>query len=337
MTTASTRQPTATRPLFRFDEYEGSSGKALSVRVSLRDMARFYAEDPRQAGGYEDTWRTCDGSPYLPRAIHNADEALDAVASFSFPAGLRAAAQRAARHLTHTFTPLTRLAEQRDLPAGRLDRRKLPALAQATARGDTDVSGLRPYRRLSPTPATLPTVAIVASAGNAEMWHDADYIPRVLTLTLGVLWACQAVGLPACAALTQGHCDLLPRGYYREAVAGWMLATPDEIIPLQAYAVALHRDLWRYGIMSVQAADYESNRRLMALRGRRAGKTSIGYGWPSYHGGAAATWARQVLGADVVIGLGRITDTPDIHLPTACTLEEAVARIARQAETLLTE
>lgn len=329
--TASPRQPRATRPLYRFDEYDGLAGRALSVRASLRDLACFYAEDPRQAGGYETTWRSCDGSPYLPRPITCADDALDALADFVFPADLRAAATRAARDLTDAFAPLARLTVQRDLPAGRLDRRKLPALARAAALGQTDVSALRPFRRSQPTPADPPTLAIVASAGNAEMWDDPLYIPRVLTLSLALLWACQAAGLPAWAALTQGHCDLRRDGPYREAVAGWLLATPDQTTPTRAYAVALHRDLWRYGLMTAQAADYESNRRLMALRGRRAGASSIGWGWPSRDGGAAATWARRVLGADVVIGIGRITDTPDVHLAATLSLAEAVRVIAEQA------
>lgn len=59
-----------------------------------------------------------------------------------------------------------------------------------------------------------PTLAIVGSAGNAGVWDDPTYIPRVLTLTLSVLWACEAAGLRTYAALTKGHCALSARQTY---------------------------------------------------------------------------------------------------------------------------
>jgi hypothetical protein len=166
------------------------------------------------------------------------------------------------------------------------------------------------------------------------MWADEGYIPRVLTLALSVLWACEAAGLDTYAALTEGHLRPARSQRYREAVFGAMLASPGTTVSPRAYGVALHRDLWRYGFMTAQAADEAGNRRLCELAGGGEGPGSIGLRWPSINGGAASRWAREVLGADIVVGIGRITDTPDIKLGSSFSIAEAVKEIAVQARKL---
>lgn len=333
--TASPHQPTAPGPLYTFDEYTTATGRrALSVRLDFRDIARLYAEDPQQVGGYEPDWSSISGSQYIPQAIHNADQALQVMDSFQFPLELKQAATRAARDLTDAFERVAQLSTVRHLTAGRLDRRKFAALARTSAAGTFSVESVRPYRRVVPTPSALPTVAVVASAGNAEMWGDETYIPRVLTLTLSVLWACEAAGLPVYAALVQSHCRLWPGAPYREATAGYMLAAPGETISPRTYAIALHRDLWRYGLMTVQAADHAGNRRLSALENKDAGARSIGYRFPCRNGGAAAHWARQVLGADFVVIIGQVLDEAEVRLDAHLSLPEAVSQITAQVRTL---
>lgn len=335
--TASRRQPVAPdRPLFCFDEYPASmSGTALSVRMDIRDLVKLYAEDPRVAGGYEDDWQT-GGSPYFDTPIRNADHALDALTAFRFPADLKRDAQRAARRLTDVFMDVARLHTLTDLTAGRLDRRKFAAIARHTAAGTYDPNVVRPYRRTVPTPSERPTIAIVASAGNAEMWHDPTYVPRLLVLTLAIAWACEAADLNPTAALVAGHVNL---GHaYTEAQQGIMLTAPGMTVSPQTYGIALHRDLWRYGQMTVQQADYEGNKRLLALRRRplHPGPATCGYAFPCVNGGRAVHWARTVLNADLVITLGQVVDHADaaITLASRFTLDEAVTGIVRQARAL---
>jgi hypothetical protein len=145
--TTSHRQPVAPdRPLFVFDEYPASTGgTALSVRMDIRDLFKLYAEDPRAAGGYEDDWST-GGSPYFDTPIHDADDALDALAGFQFPADLKRNATRAARRLTDVFMDVARLHTLTDLTSGRLNRRKFTSIVRHVAAGTYDTTTVRPYR-----------------------------------------------------------------------------------------------------------------------------------------------------------------------------------------------
>lgn len=331
---ASTRQPVATKPLRHFQDYTTANGqRALSVQMDIRDLGRFYAEAPLLAGGYSRNWHTAPGNQYM-KAIYNAGDALDAMAAFEFPAGLRAEARRASRQLAALFAPLARLQVKRDRTAGRLDRRKFAAIARHTAAGTYDVDRVRPYRQTMPTPAELPTVAIVSSAANTDMWRDETYIPRVLGVTLGVQWACEAVGLPVTSALTAAHCRIAHSCRYGSALMGIMLAQPGKTISPRAYGVALHRDLWRFGKMTIQAADPASSQRLAAINPLISAPqpSDIGHLFPSKEGGPAVHWARQVLGADMVIAIGAVTDAADAdaHIASTGSIAESVAAIREQ-------
>ena len=335
--TSSPRQPNApSRALYTFDDYPSSAGgTALSVRIDIRDLARLYAEDTRVAGGYEEDWHTA-GSCYVDTAIHNADDALDALTAFQFPSQLKRDAQRAARRLTDVFVDVARLQTLTGLTSGRLDRRKFATIARHVAAGTYDTNVVRPYRRTIPTPSQRPTIAVIASAGNAEMWNDAAYIPRVLTLTLAIAWACEAADLNPYAALVAGHVSL--GRAYAEAQQGVLLMAPGRTISPKTYGIALHRDLWRYGQMTLQQADYAGNTRLLAVRRRamRPDPASCGYAFPCRNGGHGVHWARQILNADLVISIGNITDQDeaDIRLSSQFALADAVADIVRQARTL---
>lgn len=338
---ASPRQPVTDKKLYRFDEYTSKTGKtAFSMRISIKDMAAYYAEHPSQSGWYERDWDSSylggkKGSKYVPSCIKNANDALFVMDSWQLPPELKARATRASRYLAQVFEEVAKITIVHDLTSGKLDRRKLSEIARHTASGTFDAEQIRPYRRTIPTPAKTPTLAIVASVGNAEMWEDSDYIPRVIELTLGILWACEAAGLNAYAAGTEGHCDLSGRKY-AEAVGARMLAEPNMTISPRTYAVAMHRDLWRHGKMTAQCADPDSNKTLMALRGQPANSSSIGASFPCYDGGNGVNWARKMLDADVIIAIGNIKDAKDadIKLGNKFELDAACKSIAEQAKKL---
>lgn len=337
-----TCQPTATRPLYKFTDYRTSKGaKALAVQVSIADAAKFYAissERTRRAE-YGSNWDTITRyghahHPAMNRTISNVQDALTAMDEFEFPKDIKQAATRASRRLVSVFEEVTRLIRIDDLPSGgRLDRRKLPSVARHTASGDYDANVIRPYRRTEPRPAKVPTVAIVASAANLEMWSDAEYLPRIITLTLGILWACEAAGLNTYAALTAGHARPCETGI-AEAIYATMLADPDHTISPRAFGIAFHRDLWRYSKMCAQLADWSGQQRLAQLGGSIA--YNMGYAFPSRNGGNAVQFAREVLHADIVIAIGQITDAAqaDIQLDATFNLDQAVEAVAAQAKTL---
>lgn len=335
-----TRQPAAEKPLYTFEDYTDEQGrKALSARLDVRDMGRYYAECRELAGHYERDWNSLYSGwgdsnklpKYVPRKIHNAEQAIQAVADFQFPLEVKQAAARASRKLVGIFENVARLYVTRDLTSGRLDRRKIPAIARHTDAGTFDLDKIRPYKRTEPRQVKIPTVAILGSAGNAEMWRDSDYIPRILTVTLGVLWACEAAGLQTYAALTKGNCQVREKGY-SEGVSGYMLAEPGKTTSPKVYAVPLHRDLWRHGEMTLQSADYKSTMRLMRFEGYTS--YVYGYGWLSRDGGNAVRWARQVLQADLVLAIGQITDADqaDVKLDAKFDIEQAVTAIAEQVK-----
>jgi hypothetical protein len=343
---ASSQQPVAHHALFTFDDYRSDTGQpALSATINIQDLGRFWAEDKRQAGGYEGNWssvRRHYRNPFGISNITNADEAMAAMKNFEFPVDIKVEARRLSAQLYDLFEQVTKFTREYDHISGRLDRRKLTKLARHTIAGTYDVNQVRPYRRFVPTPSKIPTIAIITSGGNAEMWGDKDYIPNVIKLTLGVQWACEAANLPTYAALTKENIVLDPNSHYKDAVLGILLAEPDRTYSPRHYGIALHRDLWRHGQMTCQAADYEANVMFQSLRNPRepsrkydqgrATRRTIGALWPSVNGGNGVQWARDHLGADIVLAIGNITDgeKADVHLKTAFSTKQAVDNIVWQ-------
>lgn len=337
---ASSEQPVLNHSLYVMDEYQSVSGKpAISVRLSMREQARFYAEHPKSSGYYESDWDSIyyaedDEGGRMMGLVHNAYDALQAVRNFRLPLAIRSEALRASRELTHIFANVASLTVITDLVSGRLDRRKLPRVAETTLAGTFRLEEVRPYRKILPSPSKQPIVAIIASAGNGEMWNDSSYIPRVLKLTLSLLWACEAAGLQSYAALVEGHAYL--HGKYKEAIFGHMLATPNESVALPAYAASFHRDLWRHGCMCAAMADYDGNQKLQALQGNYPGTINYGGDWLSWSGGNAIHWAQEILKPDLIISIGQNEDRQkaDIVLESKFTIQQAVKEIAGQAKKL---
>ncbi len=334
--TASPRQPVATKPLFKRGEFlDESARRSLSITTDIRDHARFYAEDPRVAGWYEYDWYSTGGSRYFQAYVSNADTALDAMAGFQFPAEISTTARRASRQLVGAFEMVARLQVQRHLTSGRLDRRKLNQVAMHTAAGTYDGDKIRPYRRSTPTPAELPTIAIVADGANTQMWGDSEYTPRVLALTLAIQWACEAAGLPAYSALCQGNAQTF-KDYPGGGVYGTLLAAPGQVISPRTYGAALHRDLWRHSKMTLHTADFEYLKFHADQIGSSISSYLYGRDWTSRDGGSAVAWAQQTLGADFVIAIGDIRDHSSAiaTLPTTVGIQDAVAIVAKTAQQL---
>lgn len=336
-TSASPRQPQRARPGYRFEDYlNAKDERSLLALKDIRDLNCYYAEDKRMAGQYESDWSTAS-SPYVEGRIHDADDALNAVEQFQFPAEVKREAERAARQLVEVFQDVTKLQRIDDLTSGRLDRRKLPQVARHTASGTYDENIIRPYRRTLPTPSKRATVAVLGSAGNVEMWRDEGYIPRVLILTLGIQWACEAANLPTWSLLVQefNKAYLKHDQPYREAHLGVILSQPGAVTSPRTFAAALHRDLWRYGQMTLDASDFEGFARVRALAGRGVAR-SVGLSWPSHDGGDSVWWGRRVLEADLVIAIGNVSDRADadIQLESRFSITEAVSEIVKQARKL---
>lgn len=327
-------QPAATHSTLRFAPYRDGSGQsALSITMSLKDMAKFYRphREDLYGGAFTESWSSVWNSEYLPFRIRNEQDAMRAMNEGQFPETLRAEAKRAASKLTNAFQQVddwTTIGQQR---SGRLDQRQVKAIGQTLER-DGDLNALRPYQRSQPVPARQPLVVIVTSGGFGEMWADEKYIPRALTLTLAVQWACEAVGVQARSFFALEHIRIGKNYKYRHVQAAIEIADSRARTPLPVYLTALHRDLYRYGFMTVCAAEKEGYAELARVRGSSPSRNIVGHEYSAANGGRAVDWARQTLQPDMVISIGRNTDAQraDVTLNSKFTVQEAVSSIAEQ-------
>lgn len=287
--------------LFKFADYKDRKGrKALSAQIAIKDMP-------------------CDQA--------------------NFPTTLRSRAAKASTILQDAFNELAQVMSiQRDLVVGaRLDPHKRHAVGVAMRRGEVDPNEIRPYMRKSLT-LELPKVAIVGSCGVYEVNDDDTYLSRITQLTLATCWACETVGMEVYGVLMEGH---LPAALkisqpYRTAQLAYMMVEPGRFTNLQAYAVALEREqFYMQGYKRAYYADDNAER----VMGRLQGKDRLfwGHSYPGYNGGEGVHWARQHLEADLVIGIGQLTDvdTADISLGNRFDVEEACESMAAQARKLI--
>jgi hypothetical protein len=254
-----------------------------------------------------------------------------------FPEKLRTEAFRASRPLQDVLIEIAeRQAVQRDLLTGpRLDPRKRHAVAVALRRDQVDLEQLRPYQRRSLT-LDLPRIAVVASAGVAEVNGDKQFIGRICKLTLAIAWACETVGAEVYSVLMEGHWPVAldKKQPFRRAQLAYVLCEPGITTPLQSYAVAMNRRNF-YGIGFAQAYedDTEAIRRMSALQGHSS--VYWGAAFPGVDGGHGVHWARTQHDADLIIGVGKLRDLKEADVwveDTRFDVETAVKDIARQAK-----
>jgi hypothetical protein len=308
--------------VYQFDEYRTAKGdKALSIRITLNDMGQLHETELTQKRSH------------LASTRKSARRHLD---KFQLPESIRRDARRAARQLTDVFVQVFSLQRIADQTSGRLDRRKLSTIARHSAAGTYDPNQVRPYRRVIPTPSTKPKIVIVASAGLVEL--VGDYVPNLVTLTLGIQWACEAAGLDVCTAFTEGH--------YKNGndIMAWILSESGKPTPASYYGLAFQEDgsysassAWTAAQVIVWASDKAGATKMAAHEGKSV--NSVNYpnaAWPSRNGGNATRWAREVLGADIVVAIGDVADAcdADIKLGAGFSLDQAVQEIIRQARRL---
>lgn len=285
-----------------------------------------------------DDYATAEGKPALSVRVHITDMPCKQT---DFPRDLRQRAEAASLALQDAFNDLAQsLQIERDLVVGaRLDPRKRHSVGVALRRGEVDAAVLRPYQRRSLT-LDLPRVAIVASAGTLEVNSDQQYVGRALQLCLAVSWACEAIGMEVYGALIEAHgTAYLARSQpYRAAQLAYMLVEPGRATNLQAYTVAMNRDrFYEQGYAGAYGKDPVAQQRFSALRGND--RLSWGSTFPGYNGGEGVHWARTFLDADLIIGIGKLTDidAADIRLGNHFNVEQACAQVAQQARGLARE
>lgn len=333
--TSSHKQPKVPGPVFTISEYKGVKGKGISFETNMRDEAAYYEENRKKKMGYgESDWSSTSGNEYVPREIHNASDAIDAVNQFIMPKEIRSQALRASRHLVNALDKVATLKVIEDQPTGRINRRRIADLVRASDAGTYNPDEIRPFRKVISTPAKVPVIAIVADASNAKMWSDAAYIPKILKITLGVLWACESVGLQTYAALCEEYYRIdTDKSGYQEGIWAHILAEPFKALPMKYYASLLHRDLWRFAGITIEGADQKAHEKFKTLG---YGWGNYGTNWPSLDGGNAVNWARQRYQADIVIAIGDVKDKKqaDIQLDAKFTVEQAVQQIVKQAKSI---
>jgi hypothetical protein len=255
-----------------------------------------------------------------------------------YPAEMRRRAMRLAQPLAQAFDELGQsLQVQRDQISGtRLDARKRRAAGVALLQGEVDVNALRPYERRSLT-LDMPRLVIAASCGVAEVNQDRTYVKRVTELALTLAWACESLGIGVTAALLENHLTeyLSASQPVREAHLAYVLVTPGRFTPLQRYAVTLSRENF-YGVGFKGA--YLKDAEFRLFNAKLQARTAVAWGgsFPGWNGGRGVAWARATQAADMVIGIGQLSDRDDadIRLENKFEPEEAVRAILEQIKRL---
>lgn len=315
------------------------TGAALSIQIGVDHIANYYAYHPRvtrYAGA--NIWTRIEPSRYINRPLNRAEDYFDWMRTFAFPRDMRLTAERAAGQLAESLEHLTQRIIERDQASGRLDRYKLAEVGKAAAVGQYRDERVRPYRRTEYRDAYTPTVAIIASIETEATIYNLNYCPQLVSLALSVLWACEASGIHAHAALVQGrgpHWSMLPIGY-AEVVQGFMLTSTERVIPAKAYGMFMNDDLWMHMKYNIKAATYEYAKVIASTNQARVEDGDVLRQFGTHSGGNAVHWARQILGADVVIAIGKIDDSKDAEVAFSYefTVEQAVQKIAEKAKSL---
>jgi len=287
--------------LFHFEQYKGASGKdALSCEIHVNDMPNTVGEN--------------------------------------FPTDLRSRATVASAILADVFDELGQVwGIERDMLTGqRLDPKKRHAVGVGMRTGNIDIEAIRPYMRRSMT-KTMPKVAIVCSAGNAELHMNTTYVGKIAQVVLATAWACEIVGVEAVATLNEEFIEYEMRHpKYKECQVAYTIYESGRTTPLQHFSLLLDRDsfMWE-GFKNAFIADPNAQKVFAALNGRS--RVDWGFATSSRNGGKACHWARVRHEADLVISMGDITDTKfaDIVLGHEFDINRAVKSIAQQVKKLI--
>lgn len=318
---------------------EGDILPSLAAKTYVADTYLFPDPVPHLAGGWRADWGTTG------RHLKTLEQAREEMANGEFPRSLKLAAMHYANKLAPVFQDVMARSVLRHQSNGRLDRHKLDRVAAYTL-GDRDVQELRPYRRVTQTPSRKPRLAILASAGSAQMWEREEYIPMVATLALALAWAAESAGLEVNAALLQQQYGI--SGSWQRVQRGVIIAEHGRVTPLHSLQVLLDRDLFRQMRMHSIAADPDNATRIYQTK---AGKESVqlvpnlvGYCIESLHGGELGAYGRAVWNADLTIGIGEQVSgfgksrkplSCDINLAYTFTLDQAVNAVIRSAPNLV--
>lgn len=334
------------RPVLETQDYIGHDRKKwLGVQLDVADVAKFYAPDMERGVDrwpYNDhEWDFAEKNEYIPFRIKGAADAMKAIDTVTFPKSIKFQAEHHSRELTDVFDEVARKIVVRDQLVGRVDRRKHLEVAKGFATGKLDIGHIRPYERNQFAQAELPTVAILASGAWAESWHDSNYIPRVLTLTLAIQWACEATGLKVWSGLVQGNASMDSASEYAGAQMIYRLNNPLTQQPIRNYIALLHRSLFHWGVMCAEGADGPGLLKMARLEypGERSIKDATSYVYhcfPSVDGGYAVHHARTTFNPDMIIAIGNIQDRgkADIQIGADVKLKLAIHKIAEQASNL---
>lgn len=320
------------RPHKCFETDTFDRGRGLSIRVPISDVAAYYRYDERVRPYCEfNGWKRIRKNRYVGKDIESYADYASWMMDHQFPDSIMLSAKRDSGVLVESLEHLRKRVNERDLINGRLDRRKLPRVARHLAAGTYDVETVRPYRRTRYTDSNAPTIAIVGSIETSAM--TTEYTSNMIQLVLTVLWACEAAGLQAHAAMVQGkHIAELQRPPYDHVVQGFMLTDPDRPVPARHYSIFLHMPLWMHLKVHIKATDYAYADLISSMEDRVVQDGTVLNNFATRHGGYAVMWAREVLDADIVIAIGNIKDirNADVALSSTFNTKQALAHLAQQ-------
>lgn len=260
------------------------------------------------------------------------DRNREKVQSFTLDAELRAEAKRLSRHFVSVLTAKNRSKIQRFKDHGLLDSTRFPALIRDLNAGRYSPGTTRPFKQRQAVPGKRPHVAIVAAADAKTRNNDSTYCERIARLSLGLSWACEAVGVDLTTSMIRGG-----NGSRRKSVdaIACNVIEPGRRPRQTDFAAALDDDLFRKAI-NYTYAHCKGHQKLIH-GATRPDQYQDDFG--SKDGGNAVMWARETLGADIVIAAGNVLDggQADARIAADTELEKAVIETATQLSNVLNQ
>ena len=300
------------------------------------DLARYYkshlpsGERQYDGNGWFDS--SSPKSKYIPIRISSLAQARKAIEEFQFPTELRNRALAMSRKLIWALTETKRPRVARRQAEGKFDAMASGRMLNAVRGGTYDPNVTKPFKRINRDKPQPPHVGIIAAGNWAAMWNDDDYIPNIGVLSMAVAWACEALGCLTTAAIGRKV-----RGRYRDVVADHLgliyVAKPNQTIPLKAYSVLMHRELYRIGHSLVQIAhpkNCEVKRGAAAPRYLNGSTESSEQADEHFRGVA---WLKQQ-GCTITVAIGRFDDAKDadVHIDGKMNIDDAIDTIAKKLE-----
>ena len=277
-------------------------------------------------------WQTIRNSKYFPNTtIKDNPSARKACENFVLPEELKQEAKVLSRQLVQSLTKnggTPRILKHQT--SGTFDSSKMRRIVTDLQKGTFSAENTLPFKRREKLAPSRPHVGIAFDGSWYQMWQDSKYIPRAAALSLGVAWACEAVGCPVTAAITRENLAVNSYGMYD--MSSNLIISPEYKVRTSDLACIFDSELYRIGTCTPWMSSAEN----VMFKFKNKYKTPSDIPQDKHFfsdragdGGAGVEYLKAK-GATITVAVGSMhdEDKADIRLNTSTTLKSAVEKIA---------